>query len=90
MTPSPEIFTNPEATCAVLAGLGHQVTAENLNYPSIGIGAVAGTETVIRTVTSVASGPVTYTASVNAPDGYEVSVDPATITVPPAERLRSP
>jgi subtilisin family serine protease len=78
----PAVFASPAATCASLAAAGVPTTAQNLNYPSIGIDSIAGTETVTRTVTSVAASAVTYTASVNAPAGYTVTVDPSTITVP--------
>jgi subtilisin family serine protease len=81
----PEIFRNPAATCAGLAAAGVPVTSQNLNYPSIGISELAGIETVTRTVTSVATGPVTFTANVNAPAGFGVSVSPDTITLAPGE-----
>ena len=81
----PEAFADPAATCTALPGLGVPTTAQNLNYPSIGIADLAGKETVTRTVTSVASGPVTFTASSNAPDGFEVSANPSSITLQPGE-----
>jgi hypothetical protein len=52
----------------------------NLNYPSIGIAELPGSQTVQRTVTSVAkeSGWREYSVSVDVPDGYEVTVSPST------------
>ena len=81
----PEIFSNPAATCASLASHHIPTTAQNLNYPSIGVSALAGTETVTRTVTSVADRTTTFRARVNAPEGYDVSVNPAVITLNPGE-----
>lgn len=58
------------------------VDPSDLNYPSISIGDLAGKQTVTRTVTNVAQGPVTYTAKVEAPAGTTVTVTPSTIKVP--------
>ncbi len=79
----PEIFANPTGTCGSLAAAGIPTTSQNLNYPSIGISELAGVETVTRTVTSVATKTVKFTANVTAPAGYTVSVNPATITLAP-------
>ena len=77
----PEVFANPAGTCGFLESIGVPTEATNLNYPSIGVSELAGTETVTRTVTSVAqdSGWRTYDVSVDAPPGYEVTVSPSTI-----------
>jgi subtilisin family serine protease len=80
---APEVFSNPTATCGTMSGHGIPTTAENLNYPSIAIGELAGSETITRTVTSVANTTTTFTAAVNAPAGYTVTVDPSTITLAP-------
>ncbi len=81
----PQVFADPAATCASLAAAGVATDASDLNYPSIGVGSLPGTQTVTRTVTSVAQerGNRTYTVSVDAPDGFQVTVSPSTI------RLRS-
>ena len=67
-------------SCAFLNGRGVPSEPWNLNYPSIGVAEVPGSITVTRTVTSVAkeSGWRTYNASVDAPEGYTVSVSPST------------
>jgi subtilisin family serine protease len=78
---APEVFANPTATCGTLAGLGIPTEAINLNYPSIGVSQLAGSETVTRTVTSVAPGRRTYRVSVDAPDGYDVTVSPSVFTI---------
>lgn len=58
------------------------VDPSDLNYPSISIGALAGVQTVTRTVTDVTGEGGTYTAEVEAPEGIAVTVEPATIEVP--------
>jgi subtilisin family serine protease len=75
----PSVFSNPAGTCGFIDSLGIATTVESLNYPSIGIESVPGSATVTRTVTSVAddNGWRTYTADVDAPDGYEVTVSPS-------------
>ena len=77
----PEVFANPTATCAALASAGIPTTARNLNLPSIGIAKLTGSETVRRTVTSVAkeNGWREYSVSVQAPPGYSVSVEPSSL-----------
>lgn len=77
----PEAFADPEATCGFLESIGIPTEAINLNLPSIGIANLAGSQTVMRTVTSVAkeNGWRQYTVSVDAPPGYSVSVEPSTI-----------
>jgi len=67
-------------SCDFLEAIGVPTDPYNLNYPSIGIAALPGTQTVTRTVTSVAkeNGWRTYTASVDSPPGYTVSVSPST------------
>ncbi len=76
-------FANPAATCAFLASLGVPTDASDLNLASIGVAQLAGTQTVRRTVTSVAqeSGWRTYNVSVNAPPGYNVTVSPSSLTL---------
>jgi subtilisin family serine protease len=59
------------------------ITASNLNQASIGIGKLAGIETVTRRVKNVGSATATYTASVNLP-GFNVS-SLAPITLDPGE-----
>jgi subtilisin family serine protease len=78
---APEIFVDPAGTCAFLESIGVPTDASDLNYPSIGIAELAGSQTVQRTVTSVANeqGWREYTVSVDAPEGYEVTVEPSTI-----------
>lgn len=69
------------ATCGVLDSLGYEMEGYNLNYPSIGVGALPGQITVKRTVTSVAqeNGQRTYKPTIVAPPGYTVSVSPSSL-----------
>jgi hypothetical protein len=78
---APQVFANAEATCTALANAGFATTATDLNYPSIGVAELAGSQTVTRTVTSVAAGRRTFRPTVVAPAGYEVTVLPASFTL---------
>lgn len=62
------------------------IKANQLNYPSIAAGALPGTETVTRTVTSVAKLPGNYKVSVTNPAGYQVSVSPSHFVILPGQR----
>lgn len=72
------VFT--PGSCVFLESIGVPMEPYNLNYPSIGIAELPGSQTVQRTVTSVAkeSGWREYSVSVDVPDGYEVTVSPST------------
>jgi subtilisin family serine protease len=54
------------------------IDPSDLNIASIGIGALAGTQTITRTVTATEAG--TYTASINVP-GVNAVVTPSTFTI---------
>jgi hypothetical protein len=84
---APEALTDPAATCDALRSDGVPTDASDLNLPSIGIAELPGSQTVTRTVTSVARerGRRTYTVSVDAPPGYDVSVSPASIRLKSGE-----
>jgi fibronectin type III domain protein/pre-peptidase len=75
------VFANPDATCTSLENAGVPVQATDLNLASIGVSQLAGTQTVTRTVTSVAqtAGALVYKATVSAPDGFTVTVSPSTL-----------
>jgi hypothetical protein len=71
---------NP-ATCASLAGAGISLDPADLNLASIAVSEVPGVQVVKRTITSVAqeNGWRTYSATVEAPAGYSVTVSPSTV-----------
>jgi hypothetical protein len=78
---APEVFTDPAGTCGFLESSGIPTEAHNLNLPSIGIAELPGSQTVVRTLTSVAKekGWRTYNVFVEAPEGFEVNVSPSTV-----------
>jgi hypothetical protein len=71
----------PATTCTTTFGI-EPIDPSDLNLASIGIGQLAGTQTVTRTVTNVGSTD-TYTVAVEAPPGVNVEVDPPQLTVAP-------
>ena len=73
------IFT--PGSCDFLESIGVPSEPYNLNVPSIGVANLPGSQTVQRTVTSVAKeqGWRTYSVSVDAPPGYSVTVEPSTL-----------
>lgn len=79
------IFT--AGSCDFLAGLGVPSDASDLNMASIGVAELAGSQTVLRTVTSVADQAVTYRARTSDPAGYSVSVEPRRFTIEPGESV---
>jgi hypothetical protein len=82
---APQVFANPTATCASLASAGIPTTAENLNYPSIGASEVPGTLTVQRSVTNVTGSALQLSAVVEEPAGYNVTVSPSSLVIPPGQ-----
>ena len=79
------IFT--PGSCDFLEGLGLPSDPSDLNYPSIGIDGVPGTQTITRTVTSIAPGNRTFTVSVDPPAGYDVTVEPASFKLKTGQSL---
>lgn len=73
------VFT--PGSCDFLVSIGIPTEAYNLNLPSIGVADLPGSQTVARTVTSVAreNGWRTYIVTAEPPPGFEVSVSPQTI-----------
>jgi hypothetical protein len=59
------------------------IDPSELNYASIAVGALAGVQTVTRTVTNAALATETYTASVEGLAGFDVVVEPASFTLDP-------
>lgn len=83
----PSVFADPVATCGSLEGIGIPTKAYNLNLASIGVAALTGKQTVVRTVTSVSNRPgyETYRVSVDAPPGFAVSVTPTKLKLKQGE-----
>lgn len=67
--------------CAAVASIA-AIDASDLNQPSLAVGDLAGVQTLRRKVTNVTSAAATYTAIINAPTGYTVTVSPASLVIP--------
>lgn len=77
-----QLLDGGAGVCDQIEGiLGEIPDPSDLNYPSISVAQLAGTQTVTRTVTATGAGG-TFTAAVDAPSGTTVTVSPSTITVP--------
>ena len=72
-----------QGSCDYLTGIGYSTDINDLNTPSIAIGALAGSETVSRYVYSVGNEDETYTSAVTGLAGLTVTVSPASFTISP-------
>jgi hypothetical protein len=79
------VFT--PGSCDFLDSIGVPSDPSDLNLPSIAISGVAGSQTVQRTVTSVARGLRTFEVSVDAPAGFSVTVEPASFAISSGETV---
>jgi len=70
--------------CNSLKNSGYSFDASDLNLASIGIGQLAGTQTVTRRVTNIGN-DASYAVNVNAPDGIKVEVNPNVLTLSPGQ-----
>ncbi len=61
-------------SCDELAGLGHSEDGSQLNLASIAIAELLEPETIFRTVTNSTSDASEYTATIEAPEGFNVTV----------------
>ncbi|MFL6128058.1 MAG: S8 family peptidase [Mycobacteriales bacterium] len=59
-----------------------RIDPSDLNQPNIAIGALAGKQTVTRTVTNVSGAAGLYRPQVSAPAGVSVSVSPTRLVIP--------
>jgi hypothetical protein len=69
------------ATCSSLVSQGYSTDPSNLNVASIAIGDLVSVQTVTRKVTNVGDGQATYTASVAGMAGFNVAVNPSSLTL---------
>jgi subtilisin family serine protease len=74
------------STCNALSGLGYSLDPRDLNVASIAIGGMLASQTVTRKVTNVGSTGATYTASYTGMTGFDVSIEPSSLTLAPGER----
>ncbi|HZB49937.1 MAG TPA: S8 family serine peptidase [Mycobacteriales bacterium] len=63
-----------------------KIDPSDLNTPNIAIGALAGSQTVTRTVTNVSDKAGNYTVSVQAPAGVTTTVTPSTLKLAPGAK----
>jgi hypothetical protein len=62
------------------------IDASNLNYPTLAVGDLAGTQTLTRTVTNVSTEDSgIYDVKVTAPAGTTIAVSPTHLVVPPGK-----
>jgi len=69
--------TQPGSFCSAFT----PIDPSNLNVASIAIGDLAGVQTVTRKVTNVGNSAATYAASFTGMAGFDVVVDPASLTL---------
>lgn len=63
-----------DTSCAELTDNGFSTDASQLNLPSIAIAELLDPETIFRTVSNADTEASSYTASIEAPEGFDVSV----------------
>ncbi|GAA4909492.1 hypothetical protein GCM10023223_29490 [Stackebrandtia albiflava] len=61
------------------------IDPSDLNYPSVAIGDLAGTQKVTRTVTNVSDKTSTYFPIIEAPEGVKVTVNKKSLTLRPGK-----
>jgi hypothetical protein len=76
------VFSDGSTTCDVLGA----IDPSDLNYPTIAIGALTGSQTVTRTVTNVSGKPCNYNLQVSAPAGFQVSVSTSHFVIQPGHQ----
>lgn len=73
------------ATCTALVGMGFSLDPSDFNVASIAIGQMIASQTVTRNVTNVGSLAATYTASYTGMAGFDVVIDPSSLTLNPGQ-----
>ena len=76
-----------EARCDALENSGFSLLGPDLNQPSISIARLTSTRTVTRRVTNVSDESGNYAASVAAPPGIDVIVNPSSLSVGPGQTV---
>jgi subtilisin family serine protease len=62
------------------------VDPSDLNYPSIAVGDLVGSQTIVRTVTNTSSAAGVYQAQLSPPPGVKATVTPSTMVVLPGRK----
>jgi Subtilase family/Fibronectin type-III domain/Peptidase inhibitor I9/PA domain len=73
------------SACSTLSGLGYSFDPSDVNTASIAIGDMTGIQTVKRKVTNVGQSQATYSSSFTGLGGFDVVVNPASLTLNPGE-----
>jgi subtilisin family serine protease len=74
-------FLKGQGLCCASSASIPALDASDLNQPSLSVGDLAGVQTLHRTVTNVGGAAANYTATVVAPAGFTVSVNPASFNI---------
>jgi subtilisin family serine protease len=75
-------FLKGQGLCCATSASIPALDASDLNQPSLAVGDLPGIQTLRRTVTNVTSAAATYTATIAAPAGYSVAVNPTSLMIP--------
>ena len=75
----------PVSRCAALIDAGMSILPADMNQPSVTVSRLANQRTVARRVTNVSEESQQYSASVSAPDGISVTIDPPVLSLAPGE-----
>ncbi len=76
-----QLITNPSFCASV-----PQIDPSDLNYPSISVAGLAGSQTVTRTITNTSTDQASqYKPTVQAPPGFTASVNVDKLTIPPLQ-----
>ena len=75
-------FLKGQGLCCASSASIPALDASDLNQPSLSVGDLAGVQTLTRRVTNVGGSAANYAATVVAPAGFVVSVNPAAFSIP--------
>jgi subtilisin family serine protease len=78
-------FLKGQGLCCASSASIPALDASDLNQPSLAVGDLAGVQTLTRRVTNVGGAAASYTATVAAPAGFTVNVNPATLAIAAGE-----
>jgi subtilisin family serine protease len=75
-------FLKGQGLCCATSATIPALDASDLNQPSLSVGDLAGVQTLTRKITNVGATTATYDATVVAPAGFTVNVNPVSLTIP--------
>jgi subtilisin family serine protease len=74
-------FLKGQGLCCASSASIPALDASDLNQPSLAVGDLAGVQTLTRAVTNVGGSAANYTATVVAPAGFTVGVNPSSYSI---------